>query len=647
MKRSAATILRRIAASLMFAGVPLAFGQYSLYQNCQLNTAPGQAVSGAKVWFLTQPNSCVPGNQMTSCSTLAPLATVYSNATGAGGAQTLPLLTNQYGECAAYLAPALYTVCYNSPYTGQLCYPDQNVGGSGTGGGPSVSAVSPILVNGGAGPVTTGNASVSCPTCSTSTGTQLILPILSWNGAQTIADQTFAGVYIAPQATTIPSGCTNLGIDTAPASYTGGSVTYPVASATDAFAVWDLNTTTQICTLTVTSGNHTGTPSGPGEVVATGHQLVVVGPHVADASYQNFTVVLVATVPGGGGGGGGSGSVTSVATGTGLTGGPITTTGTISCVNGTSSVKGCVQVDGTTITSAGGVISAVAAGGTVTSVGLALPASILTVTGTPVTTTGVLTGALVNQTPNTAFLGPSSGGSAAPTFRSIQPADLPVATSSNQGIVRADNSTIMNSGGILSVTSPGGSIAFSGITSATNTAAAMLVGSGASLGATGGGTITATGLAGGALGSLPYQTGAGATGYVPSPTTSGHTFVPAWQPSGGLIALSALDLATYFASPPPVGSITPNTGAFTQLQVTGAGIPLATGTSSNTDLAGTLALSGGTATYTFTATYLTAPLCIATDSTATNAVQASATTTVLTLTGTGTDHVTYHCIGRT
>jgi len=58
-------------------------------------------------------------------------------------------------------------------------------------------------------------------------------------------------------------------------------------------------------------------------------------------------------------GGGGSGTVTSVATGTGLTGGPITVTGTISCVDGSSSVKGCVQVDGTTITATGGVISAV------------------------------------------------------------------------------------------------------------------------------------------------------------------------------------------------------------------------------------------------------------------------------------------------
>lgn len=59
------------------------------------------------------------------------------------------------------------------------------------------------------------------------------------------------------------------------------------------------------------------------------------------------------------GGTAGTGTVTSVGTGTGLTGGPVTTTGTISCVNATSSVKGCVQVDGTTITASSGVISAV------------------------------------------------------------------------------------------------------------------------------------------------------------------------------------------------------------------------------------------------------------------------------------------------
>jgi hypothetical protein len=76
------------------------------------------------------------------------------------------------------------------------------------------------------------------------------------------------------------------------------------------------------------------------------------------------------------------------------------------------------------------------------------------------------------------------------------------------------------------------------------------------------------------------------------------------------------------------------------------GIPIATGTTSNTDLAGILTLSGGTATYTFTATYVSPPFCVANDTTATNAVKASATTTVLTLTGTSADVVNYICVQR-
>ena len=80
---------------------------------------------------------------------------------------------------------------------------------------------------------------------------------------------------------------------------------------------------------------------------------------------------------------------------------------------------------------------------------------------------------------------------------------------------------------------------------------------------------------------------------------------------------------------------------------TGSGIPIATGTTSNTDLAGFITLSGGTGTYSFTATHVTNPVCTATDTTAVAAVQAVATTTVLTVNGTGTDVIAYTCIGRT
>jgi hypothetical protein len=83
-------------------------------------------------------------------------------------------------------------------------------------------------------------------------------------------------------------------------------------------------------------------------------------------------------------------------------------------------------------------------GGSVTSVGLNLPSSIFAVSGTPVTTSGVLTGTLQTQSANTVFAGPSSGAAAAPTFRSLTTADLPtsvssgvVATGSTQGTAAA------------------------------------------------------------------------------------------------------------------------------------------------------------------------------------------------------------------
>lgn len=65
--------------------------------------------------------------------------------------------------------------------------------------------------------------------------------------------------------------------------------------------------------------------------------------------------------------------------------------------------------------------------GSVTSVGLALP-SIFTVSGSPVTTAGTLTGSLATQVANTIFAGPTTGADAAPTFRILVAADIPAHT---------------------------------------------------------------------------------------------------------------------------------------------------------------------------------------------------------------------------
>ena len=62
--------------------------------------------------------------------------------------------------------------------------------------------------------------------------------------------------------------------------------------------------------------------------------------------------------------------------------------------------------------------------GSVTSVALSLP-SIFSVTGSPVTSSGTLTAALVTQAANTVFAAPN-GASGTPTFRTLVAADLPI-----------------------------------------------------------------------------------------------------------------------------------------------------------------------------------------------------------------------------
>ena len=133
----------------------------------------------------------------------------------------------------------------------------------------------------------------------------------------------------------------------------------------------------------------------------------------------------------GAGTGNGNGTVTSVAALTlGTTGTDLSST----VANGTTTPVITLNVPTASATNRG-VLSAAdwttfnnktSNTGTVTSVALALP-SFITVTGSPVTTSGTLTGALASQTANTVFIAPN-GSAGAPTFRALAAADIPTLT---------------------------------------------------------------------------------------------------------------------------------------------------------------------------------------------------------------------------
>lgn len=133
--------------------------------------------------------------------------------------------------------------------------------------------------------------------------------------------------------------------------------------------------------------------------------------------------------------------------------------------DGTFKFKTLVAGSNVTVTpdTNGNLVIAATGGGSsgVTSVALALP-SIFSVSGSPVTTTGTLTGTLVDQNANTAFMGPASGAPGTPTFRTIGSTDLPLATTSAAGAVIVGSGLTVTSGtvsaNVLSVAGRTGAI---------------------------------------------------------------------------------------------------------------------------------------------------------------------------------------------
>lgn len=108
---------------------------------------------------------------------------------------------------------------------------------------------------------------------------------------------------------------------------------------------------------------------------------------------------------------------------------PVTGGTGVSSLNGETGIINLVAGSGITVTPAGQniTIASTGGGGSVTSVALALPGSLFTISGSPVTTSGTLTGSFISQAQNSVFSGPTSG-SGVPTFRALVAADIPPIT---------------------------------------------------------------------------------------------------------------------------------------------------------------------------------------------------------------------------
>ncbi len=187
-------------------------------------------------------------------------------------------------------------------------------------------------------------------------------------------------------------------------------------------------------------------------------------------------------------------------------------------------------------------------GGTVTSVGLSLP-SIFSVSGSPVTTSGTLSGSLNAENANTVFSGPSSGAAATPTFRSLVPADLPISPGTGIGI----SSGVISNTGVTSITS-----ASPMTTNTSATGAVTLNLTGLVPIANGGTNTAATPTAGGipyGTGSAYAFTGVGTSGQV---LTSNGSGAPTWSTPSSSSGTVTNVTATSPVSITSTSSTTPN-----------------------------------------------------------------------------------------
>jgi hypothetical protein len=198
---------------------------------------------------------------------------------------------------------------------------------------------------------------------------------------------------------------------------------------------------------------------------------VLAGPATGAAAIPTFRALVASDIPtlnqntsgtaGGlsvtlGIGSGGTGQTTAVAAFNALS--PVTNIGDLIIGTNTNTAgRLAIGTNGYVLTSNGTTATWQApttSGGTVTSVGLSLPAQ-FTISNSPVTGSGTLTAAWANQSSAQFFAGPAIGSATTPTFRSIATTDLPVIPVSGGG---TNATTAANARTNLGATTVGGNL---------------------------------------------------------------------------------------------------------------------------------------------------------------------------------------------
>lgn len=159
----------------------------------------------------------------------------------------------------------------------------------------------------------------------------------------------------------------------------------------------------------------------------------------AEVAFAEGSEVLYYGIGTGGAGGsatsiiaiGGSGAYATLSTAQTISGNK-TFTGNVDLTGAVVTAATQTSTDDSTKVATTAFVQAAIAGfgaGSVSSVGLSLP-SIFTVSGSPVTSSGTLTGTLATQTANYVWAGPTTGADAAPAFRALVADDIPDLSSS-------------------------------------------------------------------------------------------------------------------------------------------------------------------------------------------------------------------------